>query len=299
MDANTMRDQVIARLRTTNYDILNLDDREAGDVLTRAELEFTIRRAVGDLNAKRKGFEIDSKRKLDLSSLVTGHTSFKRTRSPGSGDFVLGNEDNGAMRTPDKDYQLQSIAGSSAVTVETDYGVFCRLPDECLFITLETCDTSKAGVMKYNVPVTPVRFEEYTEGLRDPYFSPYYNRVWRMDTGNWTPADPGNTDPNQSEKNLTGLNADGSATNLTISTERSVHLIPGKDWIVERYNVRYIKKPRRIVVDTISPANQVSSELHSGVHDEIVDIAVRLFISDRMAEQAKYPVAEKEQREDE
>lgn len=296
MDANTMRDQLIARLRTTNYDVSNIDDREASDLLTRAELEFTVRRFIPDLNVKRKGFEMDSKRRLDLSGLITAHAAFKRVNTAGAGDFIIGTEDNGALRTPDKDYQLdESVTPSTAVT--TDYGVFVRLPDECLFIISETCDTSKGDSTKVNVPVEVVDYEKYSSSIRDPYKSPYRNKVWRMDSGNFAPGTGLSNDI--SIKSISGTNADGVTGLDSIDTERALHLIPGKDWIIDKYNVRYVKRPRRILVDMISPTSQISSELPAAVHDEVVDIAVKLYTSARMPEQNKFQVADKEERENE
>lgn len=296
MDANTMRGHFIARLRSTNYDVSNVDDREVSDLLTRAELEYVIRRFVPDLNVKRKGFEIDKKRRLDLSGLITSHTSFKRVKTAGIGDFVIGTEDNGALRTPDQDYQLES--GVSIPTpVETDYGIFVRLPNECLFIITENCNTAKGSANKYNVPVQVVNYEDYNRGIRDPYYSPYYNKVWRLDSGNFTPGSDSNSDV--SSKNLEGINADGVSGNTIISTERAMHLIPGKDWIIDKYNIHYVKRPRNILVDIITPSNQISSELTSAIHDEIVDIAVKLYTADRMTEQAKFQISDKEVREDE
>lgn len=298
MDANTMKAQLIARLNGTNYSTLGIDDREASDVLSRAELEFVMRRVVGDLNTKKKGFEFDKKRRVDLNNLLTSRVLLRRVGvGLNAGDFIKGTEDNGAMRTPDKDYQMESIRTNSEDSVESEFGIFCRIPDECLFIINESCNTSKGMQLKFDVPVDVVNYEDYNIKIRMPYNSPYYNLVWRMDSGNWTPADSTNFEI--SSKRLSGLNADGSGNTLEINTERSVHLIPGKDWTINGYKINYIKKPRRILVDTISPNNQVSSELGTAIHDEVIDIAVKLFVSDRMPEQVKYQAAEKEQREDE
>jgi len=294
-----MKDQLIARLRGTNYAVLNIDDREASDVLSRAELEFVMRRFTADSNVKKKGFEIDSKRRLDLSNLLTSHITFKRIKTSGDGDFMIGTEDNGALRTPDKDYQLLYSGGATPYSATDNFGVFVRIPNECLFITSESCSTTRDSSIKNNVPVKVVSYEDYITKIYHPYESPGYNLVWRMDSGNWTPAAELSPSTEESVKNLTGDNADASGNPITIATERSVHLIPGKDWVVSKYTIHYVKKPRRILVDTISPNLQQSSELNSSVHDEIVDVAVRLFTADRIPEQAKYQVAEKEQREDE
>lgn len=299
MVANTMGDQLVARLRSANVNLLNLDDREKSDILTRAELEFTVRRFIPDLNVKQKGFEIDTKRRLDLSGLITSHVTFRRLGlGINVGDFILGSEDNGALRTPDTDYQNISYNSSHANSEdETDFGMFCRIPDECLFIISETCETSKGTTVKQGVPVIPITYDYYLANIRDPYNSPYYNRVWRLDSGNYTPSSSGSSEA--SVRGLTGRNADNISTNLSITTNTAVLLIPGKGWIINKYNIHYVKKPRNIVVDTITPSAQISSELNPLVHDEIVDIAVRLYMSDKMPEQSKYQVAEKENREDE
>ena len=84
-----------------------------------------------------------------------------------------------------------------------------------------------------------------------------------------------------------------------INTLRSRHLIAGKDWIVEKYNMHYIKKPSDITVDLVTPTNQRHCELAEFMHQEIVDYAVKLATATLVPEPNKYQVAQVESSEDE
>lgn len=289
MTANEMGDKVILKLQSSGFNLINFDDRERSELLTEGMYELINERFIPDMNVKRKGFEMDIKRRLDLSGLITSHTEFKREQ----GDFMQGTADNGALKTPDKDYQSSSLGDE----VETDYGVFFSIPNEALYIISESADTKQGNSLRKGVPVEAISYEEYAANIHNNYKNPYYNKVWRLDWGSYTTA--GTNDSDVSVKfngnQLTGFSGfdtyNGSAK--TIDTERSGMLIPGKDWIIEKYRMHYVKRPRAIVVDTISPLNQVRCELHEHLHKEVVDKAVQLAIESRIPDQAKYQVAEK------
>lgn len=295
MTSNNMRDKMIFKLQSFNFNLVNFDDREASTLLNDAQDEIVNERFLALSNVKRKGFEADTKRRLDLSGLITSHTEFVRDYKDGGatpGDFMIGTPNNGALKTPDMDYQYTPDSDLD------EYGVFVRIPDEVLYPISESCDTSRAGKNKSNVPVEVVSYEEYRENIYNSFKSPYYNKVWRLDWGTYTTA--GTTDEVSSKYNgnsltgFTGENADGNGGDITINTHRSALLIPGKDWTVEKYRLHYVKRPQRIVVDTITPGNQEHCELHPSVHDEVVDKAVQLAIEARIPAQGKYQVAEKE-----
>lgn len=305
MDANTMGDVLLYKLRDSNYSLISFDDREKSLVLNMAMDQFIMDRVVADLNVKQKGFEFDTKRKLDLTGLITAHTAFKRSYTVNNiltGDFMFGTEDNGAKRAPDRDYQMEAIQLTGTTGVTSNYGVFCRIPDECLFIISESCDTSKQTQLKLGVPVEEVSYERYNANINNSHRSPYYNKVWRLEYGSYT---PGGTDDisvkftNGVLTGFTGLNASGNGEDISITTYRAAMLIPGKDWQIDKWHVNYIKRPSRILVDTITPANQSNCELHPAVHDEIIEIAVRLAIAAKIPEMQKYQVADKEQKETE
>jgi len=293
-----MADKVILKLQTAGFNLINFDDRERSEILTEACLKFTKKRYDAFSNVKQRGFEADSERRLELSALITSTKEFKRVRSGNNGDFMLGTADNGALRTPDKDYQ--GLSGGDYV--ETDFGVFVRIPDEALYIITESATTSKGNLTKPMVPVEVITYEEYMKNLHNSFKAPYYNKVWRLDWGSYETA--GNDNDYSSSKftgsvitGFTGINADGTGSNIIINSQRSAMLIPGKDWVIEGYRLHYVKRPRPIVVDTITPANQVNCELHESVHEEIVDVAVEYAVTNRLPDQTKYQVAAKENAE--
>jgi hypothetical protein len=305
MDANTMGDVLLYKLRDSNYSLISFDDREKSLVLNMAMDQFISDRVIADLNVKQKGFEFDTKRKLDLTGLISAHTAFKRSYETGgviTGDFMLGNEDNGAKRTPDRDYQMESIQMTGTTGIVSNYGIFCRIPDECLFIISESCDTSKQNQLKLGVPVEEITYETYNANINNSQKSPYYNKVWRLEYGSYTPADIDDISVKFTDSILTGftgMNASGNGLPISIATYRAAMLIPGKDWQIDKWHLNYIKRPSRILVDTITPANQRNCELHPAVHNEIIEIAVRLAIAAKIPEQQKYQIADKEQKETE
>jgi len=296
--------ELLRRLGSSNYNLVNFDDREKSVLLNEAMDEFITERYLADMNIKRKGFESDVKRRLDLDGLITSHTSFNRVQSDGTvGDFILGNRDNGGLETPDLDYQVDSINNTGVnAGSENKYGVFVRVPDECLFVIADSCETSKGTVIKHAVPVEVVTHEEYYAKLHNTYENPYYNKIWRLSFGSYTIA--GTEGSTISTKftdgqltGFTGKSSDMTGRNLTINTFRSSMLIPGKDWTIEKYRMHYVKRPNRILVDTISPANQKNCELHLAIHTEIVDKAVAKAISSRLPEQVKIQIADKNDKE--
>lgn len=84
-----------------------------------------------------------------------------------------------------------------------------------------------------------------------------------------------------------------------INTRRSRYLLPGKSergrltgemWHVLEYRVHYIKNPEPIFIDTVTPALQVDCQLADFLHQEVVDLAVKLASAAILPEQNKYQV---------
>ena len=100
------------------------------------------------------------------------------------------------------------------------------------------------GDVQYlDVPVKPVKEDEYNELIKSPLHRPDRTVVWRIST--------------------TGI-------------DKTFILVGDSKTVVDKYKARYIKYPTPIVIDLITPANCVDCELHKSVHDEIVRCAVRL-----------------------
>jgi hypothetical protein len=152
-------------------------------------------------------------------------------------------------------------------------------------------------MIKRTVPVEVVTYEEYYAKISNVFENPYYNKVWRLAYGSYTTSGTGGNEvsnkfTNNTLTGFTGKCADMTNRDITINTYRSAILIPGKDWTVESYRMHYVKRPSRILIDTVTPSNQQNCELHLAIHTEIVDKAVLKAISNRLPEQAKYQIAD-------
>jgi hypothetical protein len=74
-------------------------------------------------------------------------------------------------------------------------------------------------------------------------------------------------------------------------------LITDGTYAVDNYFIRYIKRPEDIVVDTLTPVNQVDSELDDSIHREIVDEAIKIAVSVTKPEEYQIKQAENQQAE--
>ena len=201
MQANRMRADFDLQVEGAQLGNRIFNDREVSDFLSKSQTEVTKRRFTFDKNRRGKGFAADLARQADLAGLISAHTAFTRAND----DFVVGTEDNGALRTPDLDQQ--NIAGSTAVL--TDYGVFCRIPNEVLYILLETCELSKSSTIAKNIPTKEVNHLQYSLGITNYHEKPYGSLVWTMDWGSFTTSGS-NSDENSTKYGDT--NVDPTAT---------------------------------------------------------------------------------------
>ena len=284
MQANEMRSKFLLQYEGAQLANRTFNDREISAFLSKAQSEIVKRRFTFDKNSKGKGFEADAVRKAELAGLITAHKAFKRA----SHDFMLGTEDNGALRTPDGDQQDPAT---------DQFGVFVRIPDEVLYIILETCYVSQGTCTVKNVPVEQVNYSSYINGITNFFKRPYKNLVWAMDWGSFTTSSLNSSE--LSVKNFTGVSTLNNTTPVSITTIRSRQLIPGKDWTVEQYNLHYIKLPSDITVDIQTPANQINCELAPFMHQEVIDYAVKLAAAAIVPEQNKYEVNTIESSQDE
>lgn len=293
MIANQMKALFILLYEGAGLGERTFEDREVSDFLTIAQEEFVLSRFTRDANVKQKGFEDDNKRDLDLSGLVTGTAVI-------TADFMIqGNEDNGALRTPDIDNQWSATSSS----VAGEYGVYVPIPDEAMFIIQEQCDIYKGSYssrtdIRKNVKVKQVDWIYYNNLIRDAYRNPSRDLVWRLSSGNLKVSEvsgSGTVSFSSSEKYIEGskysevLQGDLTPATLTFNQDnRAALLIPGKGYYIDKYYVSYVKKPVAILVDTINPANQVNSELNSSVHREIVELAVDIATRAKINPEQKY-----------
>tara|TARA_R110002126_G_scaffold35251_1_gene108714 strand:+ start:19023 stop:19736 length:714 start_codon:yes stop_codon:yes gene_type:complete len=124
-------------------------------------------------------------------------------------------------------------------------GEFFDLPDEFLYTLMEeviindTDDCFNGNRIK----VKPITHDEYNAYINNPWKKPDETMAWRLDFS----QDP-------------------------LGAQEIRHeIIVGENISVRSYIIRYVKSPRDIDI-----INNISSELHDSVHEEIVDRAVTI-----------------------
>jgi hypothetical protein len=223
-------------------------------LLTKAQLIYVKTHYNPKGNKYGQGFENSEKRRKDLSELT-------------------------------RTYKQNALTGTA--TVQTDvlpYARFWLLPDDFMWTIEEHCTISVTttcmlveptwinvlidkgtqtfelvpqyvlprGLTWKEAPIKPITHDQYMANVNNPLKNPTYQDeglVWRTDY----------------------------SRDLIISNTNKRHeLICDYGWGVVEYYARYIRKPDDIVVDTVTPANQVDCALDDMGHPDIVDIAVRI-----------------------
>ena len=322
MTANEMRAKFLLGYEGARLANRTFNDREITDFLTKAELELVKQRYDRFKNRSQRGYGSDNVRASELSGLTTSIKKYSKryaingsvyNNNAGSNNpFMAGTSENGSLRRPDLDRNLNSDGEPTS----DHYGIFVPVPNEAMYILLETVDTYKDTCQKFNIPVQEITYDKYMQGIYDPYAQPYDNLTWSLDWGSFTPAsitDGGVETPSEKEYttiggtyNMVGVSTsywNGSAMVTKdptyINTNRSRLLLPGKGWDVVGYYIHYIIKPNGIVVDVQTPNNQVDSILPAFIHQEIVDLAVKLASASIIPEPNKYQTNQIESKEDE
>ncbi len=139
----------------------------------------------------------------------------------------------------------------------TEHSVFFEIPQDLMFITFDELTVSKEGCQDTKkLSITPITQDEYILQKSNPFRQPEItlrsSRAWRLDYGN--------------------------------HTSRTIEIVPPKDVTVDSYKVRYIKRPRAIIVEniaslglTIRGLNAVTQcELDDVIHRHILNRAVEL-----------------------
>jgi hypothetical protein len=141
---------------------------------------------------------------------------------------------------------LGSTSVSSSQAGVSPNGVFYDLPTDFLYALREevTISSSDSCVDGNRISVKPVTHDEYTINISNPFKKPDTGQVWRLDYSR---------------------DFAGSAN------AKRHEVITGGSYTISTYHLRYLKRP----VD-IDIANSVDSELDESIHEEIVDMAVRI-----------------------
>lgn len=215
------------------------DDRQISYLLTSAQNRVFLDKYYAPNNKNRLGFESDEKRRRDLDQLITDAS-------------VVGGTITATVGDADKKHPN---------------GFFYDMPTDFLFAVEE--QVKLTGATNF-VRVRPVRHDEYTANINNPYKKPYSGLAWRMDYKK--ASDPtGVTEPSTIKRRVEII-TDG--TNIT------------------DYKVRYLRTPPEIVVDEFTPANQRHCVLDETLHDTIIDEAIK--IAKASVVPNEYQIADKE-----
>ena len=275
MTSNEQRDAFLTLIDASEIRGHAFDDRDIEYFLNTYMDSYVNDMVHADKNPRGVGFSVDTLRQLQLTGLTTKAAAYKRT----DGDFMAGNEDNGALPKPYEDDGL------------IEYGSFVAIPNECLFVTLMRASIYNSACTRKNVKVAMIDETYYEQYINNGQRQPFKNLVWCVEYGSHTHSKV--TDV--STKGMTGIDTnDGSAIGIDSQINRSHLLISGKDYYIDQYDLRYIKRPNRIVIDINRPQDQVNCELNPAVHNDIVEGAVKLAIGAVISKESKYQIAQQE-----
>jgi hypothetical protein len=127
-------------------------------------------------------------------------------------------------------------------------GEFFDLPVGFLYTLREEilATSDDACINGTRIKVKPITHDEYTVNVRNPFKKPSKNVSWRLDFSR--DITQGANNPHQRHE-----------------------IITSADYTVDEYYVRYLKVPIEVSI-----ANGIDCEFNPSVHDEIIDIAVRI-----------------------
>jgi len=236
----------------TNLEAPGYNNAERSFFLSKAQENLIKQRYHAAGNKYGEGFEETEKRRKDLSELTknvlllafTGATSLGVT---------------GARESFTGSYNLPN-------------GTFWKLPVDFMWSLSESADITLSSTNEHytctgtpyaltNVRVLPKTHDEYQADVRNPFAKPYYDLVWRMDY--------------QREDDTTGITGDN---------QKRHELITDGTYDVDKYRLRYVKRPVDIVPHSLADSSTVTADaadcrLDPSIHREIVAEAVRIAVS--------------------
>lgn len=304
--------------KATSYNEITLDEYEKSVLLTQAQ-DIILKQYFDKNNSLNQGLDDSTRRQMDFSSLITVSKLNKRdnpyftiivtkenvttTTSVASSILVLKNSntviiDNTKILSGNYTIQEDSVAGkpkilnlsytdntgeikvtdaivTNGISTETnpttwtfqvtedavydERGILYQLPSKILFILNESIKGIYNNITKRYV-VIPINYKEYDRQMSRAYSQPLKKQCWRLFQSN--------------------------------NTETITELIPAEGVNVTDYYIRYVRRPRPIIltdldftkqeelaIDEVSRASEC--ELNPIIHMDILNKAVELAMSTR------------------
>jgi hypothetical protein len=288
LTANEMSLNVLVQYEKLNSDNApGIQDSQMSIILTQAQLFYIQSRLDKRTNVKREVFEETEMRSQGLSALIKDSNLSSVAQTVTNFNMY-----NGQFFTLPVDfmyaiYEYTEIDQLDCSEYPTSYyqgiydpsevysrneivlynGFFYQSPtnnnnttpsiDTWTLITGATC------------PVYVISHDEFSRNQTNPFKQPYFDGVdglvWRLV---YSRTDSGYDD-------ITTVTVDG-VEYIASQTPKIHELVTNEDFSVLRYKLRYLRFPRKIIVDNTTPANQRHCELDAATHQAIVDIAVKL-----------------------
>jgi len=229
------------------YDIIAKDtapgykDREISALFNICQLEIVKSYYIPQGNKYGKGFENTEKRRKDLANLVKNVYLYDYDMSINQSDA---HKDGYIYELPtDFLWAIQEECDMDIYSDDCSTALVSLSQREPHIMNLSKVDFDRV----YKLWVKPVTHDEYNVNINNPFKKPYEEMLWRLDIEN-SPVPP---------------------------YKKRHELINPTSMTILRYRIRYIKLPIDIVVDNITPTNQINCELIETLHDEIVSRVVR------------------------
>ena len=246
MTANEMRNLFAELYDGASAQKMGYDDVEVSRFLNLAQILIFQEKYFGNRNQLREGFEIGSKRDIELNNLKRSITLWKNT-------------------TDNKWYiqnQNQSILQETELIVDKimdDNSIMFEIPNEILFIHRDTADILYNGNLYRNIDVKNINEDDINSILKDPFKQPDISVIYRTIL----------------KYDIVTEDEDDDFHIITFSNKIIKLFIPLQSSL-NRWNCSYIKRPIQIRVNILNPYNQIDCELDEIIHNDICFKAVEL-----------------------
>ena len=200
--------------------------------------------------------EIESFLNMAQLEYVKNHYNYKKN-----------NTKEGIEETEKRRKDLSELIKFNSPSVSQDQtgifpnGTFYDLPNDLMYTLTEnaTITSENECINNNTIQIKPITHDEYNVSINNPFKKPNETIAWRMDF-----------------------------SKDSITQTKRHELITDGDYTISKYNLRYIKIP-----SDIDLTNNKTSELNEVVHDEIVNIAVRMATA--VTEPSNYQIKAMEQ----
>lgn len=243
MTANEMRNLFKELYDGASAQEMGFDDTEVSRFFNLSQNAILNEKIFSNRNVLREGFEIGSKREIELNNLKRTLTLWYDVTTS---EWVIRNQNEilDATVTITTDGVMLNDSTVTINTIMNDNSISFELPNTVLYILRDTCDVKYNDIVYRDIEIKNLNEDETNTVLKSPFRKPDLSVIYRT---------------------LHMFDTD---------SEKQVKLYLDNSFDFKRWNCTYIKRPVEIVVDILIPSNQVDCELDDIIHNDIVFKAV-------------------------